>query len=152
QQVVQLDPATGKDTWTHQLSWPSLTGEPPQLVSDGRTLLVVVPRNYGWELDRLDPRTGRSLWRHRRPHNVGPLHAPAIALDDTAVFFVAEDSLRAHALADGRLLWESALPEPAAVWRVVRAGNVLLVHPLYALGTWTEESAVVSVLSAAQPL
>jgi outer membrane protein assembly factor BamB len=150
--IVQLDLASGKETWTHQLTWRSLTGEPPQLVSDGRSLLLVVPRNYGWELDRLDPHTGRSLWRHPRPQSVSPLLPTAIALDDSVVFFIAQDVLRAHALADGQLLWETTLPGPAGAWRTVRAGNVLLVHPLHALGSWTEEAAVTAVLSARQPL
>ena len=55
QHVVLLDTLSGKELWTHDLDAPvSLTGEPPQLLGDANSLLLLSPRSYGSLLENLD--------------------------------------------------------------------------------------------------
>lgn len=131
QRVVCLDPTTGKEVWTYRLErWPSLSGAAPQVLVRGQVLLVLVDRNYGQELERRDPETGQRLWQVPQPVSRQAIDLAAAVLDDTALYFVAHNTLVAHAVHDGRRLWAQALAGPAGPWRVFRAGRHLGAYPL----------------------
>src|SRR5262249_41744059 len=61
--LTGLDPATGQETWRCQLSGPStLSGEPVQRIRlSGESCLLIVPRNHGTTLERLDG--GKPRWQ-----------------------------------------------------------------------------------------
>ncbi|OAI46433.1 hypothetical protein AYO44_11425 [Planctomycetaceae bacterium SCGC AG-212-F19] len=131
--VVMFDLLAGKEVWTHTIEGPaSLTGEPPQLLAQGDTLLLGVARNYGHEVERLDAATGKRHWAapvlfRREAVDLG--HA---AVDESAVYLVAGHVLVALALTDGTRLWDRPLTGADGGWRVIAAKNALLVHPLHA--------------------
>jgi len=125
-----LDPDSGKELWTHTIDGIStLSGEPPQLASRNGTLMLVIARNYGYALKRLDPQTGKSLWPREVTIGTETIAAEHLAGDDTAVYFVNRNLLRAHDLRSGKLLWETPLTGPPGRWRVVPAGAQLLAFP-----------------------
>jgi outer membrane protein assembly factor BamB len=128
--VSALDVSSGKPAWSHTLPRPdSLTGEPPRLVVGPDALFVVVPRNYGYCLRRLDPNTGRALWDEEVV--LGPDRADlgSIAADGRGVYYASRKVLAARARDDGHMLWEEALPGPEAPWHLHRTGAVLLAWP-----------------------
>jgi outer membrane protein assembly factor BamB len=127
--VAALDLASGKPIWSHKLPrLDSLTGEPPLLVGGPGALFVVIPRNDGYWLRRLDPDTGRPLWDEEV--SVGPdrIDPGSFAVDGSGVYYTSRNVVAAVAL-DGHLLWEEGLPGPAGLWRLRRAGPVLLAWP-----------------------
>jgi outer membrane protein assembly factor BamB/tetratricopeptide (TPR) repeat protein len=128
-QVVVLDLAAGKDLWTHRLDrMSSRTGEAPQVVGDRGTLLLLVPRNLGSELQRLDPRTGQTRWETLISTEAVDLETADF--DATACYVVSHNYLHARSLADGKPLWRAPLAGPAGRWRTVRARNAVLAYPL----------------------
>lgn len=147
--VVRLDVASGKELWSYELD--GVTGEPICLVGAAGVLLLVVPKNYGWELHRLDPSTGRPLWNPPRPHSPHRIGAESVAADEAAVYFVAHNRLHAYGLSDGRPLWQRDLPLAAGSWRVVYANKAVMVCPTAAVRPWHGEEAIVSVFAAAHP-
>ncbi|HXG09303.1 MAG TPA: PQQ-binding-like beta-propeller repeat protein [Gemmataceae bacterium] len=106
------------------------TGEPPWVISDGKSLLVLVARNYGHAMQRLDPDTGKPLWPSERLLSIEPIDAGRIAVDDEAFYFVAGRVLCAHSLSNGERRWERPLQGPAGRWQVLRAGDFLLAYPV----------------------
>jgi outer membrane protein assembly factor BamB/tetratricopeptide (TPR) repeat protein len=134
-QVVLFDPATGKDVWKYR-GGPSsastlVTGEPPRVVCDGKTLVVIETRNVGYQLERLDPRTGKRLWKagfRLVPEAIDPDH---VAIGPSAFYYVARNVLSARSLAGGKLLWSRPLAGPAATWRAVDCGGAVLAYPAY---------------------
>jgi outer membrane protein assembly factor BamB len=131
--VVLFDPATGKEAWTYRAAasgTTTLTGEAPRLVGDGRTVLVLLSRNQGYQLTRLDPRTGAPLWKTNPPILHEALDAGLIGLDDRAVYYVSRSVLYARSLADGKRLWSRPLPRGAAAWRVVSCRDHVLAYPV----------------------
>jgi outer membrane protein assembly factor BamB len=129
--VVLLDLASGKEIWKRVLDrGPSLTGEAPQVVGDRETLLLLVPRNLGAELQRLGPLTGQPRWATLVSKEAVDLETADI--DDTAAYFVSRSFLHAHSLADGKRLWQTPIVGPPGRWRTVRARNAVLAYPLEA--------------------
>jgi len=130
QRVVALDPTSGQVAWSHSLPRPdSLTGELPLLVGGPDALFVIVPRNYGQGLQRLDPRTGQVLWPEELdlgPERIEPHRA---AVDDNGVYYTSRNVVTALARNGGRLLWEQALPGPSGAWCLCRVGRMLLAWP-----------------------
>jgi hypothetical protein len=130
QLVSALDPVSGRELWTHAIDGVStLSGDPPQWVSHDGTLLLVIARNYGHFLQRLDPRTGQSLWPQECRLGPERVAAEHLAIDETAVYFVNRNLLRACDLQSGKLLWETPLAGPAGRWRLMPAGAQLLAFP-----------------------
>jgi outer membrane protein assembly factor BamB len=128
-QVVLLDLASGKEIWTRRLDrGPSLTGEAPQLAGDRQTLLLLVPRNLGSELQRLDPLTGTPRWETLISKEAVDL--ATADFDDMAVYFASHHYLHARSLADGKFLWRAPLMGPPGHWRTVRARTAVLAYPL----------------------
>jgi outer membrane protein assembly factor BamB len=128
--VVLLNADSGKELWTWKPRLPTtLTGEPPRLFGRRDALLLLVPRNIGYGLERLDPKTGAHLWPEGLRLLDQPVDAGAVATDRNAVYLAAGNTLLARSLSDGKLLWKCQLEESAPRWRVARAGNALLVWP-----------------------
>ena len=111
----------------------SLAGDPPQVRRWGEVLLVAVRRNYGVELDRIEPTDGKSAW------TAGAVFLDASRIDLTAadadpqrVFIVAGNKLLAIELDEGKTAWEVDLPR-AAQW-IVRAGRkIVIAYPAEAI-------------------
>jgi outer membrane protein assembly factor BamB len=136
--VSALDLATGKVAWSHELPrWPSLSGEPPLLFSDRGSLLVSVPRNDGYWLQRLDPATGQALWEAEAPLGPDRIDPGSVVLDRGGVYYVSRNVVVGRALDGGRTLWTAgaALPGPAGRWFLRRVGAALLAWPAEATRT-----------------
>jgi outer membrane protein assembly factor BamB len=128
--IVLLDALTGQSRWTHTLNGETTrSGEVPQVLGRGDMLLLVVPMNFGYFLQRLDRATGKPVWP--RPHllTMKTLDTFAWAFDREAVYFVEDRSLIARSLADGRVMWQHPL-DAADGWHVRRVGDFLMVYPV----------------------
>jgi outer membrane protein assembly factor BamB len=152
EQVVRLDPAAGKETWKHQLDWANLTGEPSHLVGNGQALFLVVAKNFGWELQRLDPRSGADLWRYPRPHSPFPIPPESVAFDASTLYFVSHGQLQARALDDGRPAWKCPLPSHTGSWRTLRPASAVIVYPVPVQRECLPEAALAATWSAANAL
>jgi outer membrane protein assembly factor BamB len=120
---------SGKEIWSRTLDRPtSLSGEPAQMLGRKDVLLLLVPRNLGSELQRLDPATGQTRWETHISTEVVDLEN--IDFDDTAFYFVSRNQLHARSLADGKRLWKVPVVGPAGRWRTVRARSAVLAYPL----------------------
>ncbi len=129
-QISALDLANGRVLWERVLPRPlSLTGETPDLVGDGRTVLAILPRNYGFTVQRLDPKSGAFAWSEEAP--VGPDRIPAssFAFDEQVAFVASRNIATALSLADGSTLWECSLPAPAGDWSLRRVSSLLIAYP-----------------------
>ncbi len=131
--VVLFDPAVGKELWAYSPAArgsTTLTGEPPRLLGGADTLLLLVARNYGYQLERLDPATGRPLWKPRARIIREALDAGQVGVGAKAVFYVSRGVLTARSLADGKLLWSQPLDGPAGAWRAVCSPRAVLAIPV----------------------
>jgi len=129
-QVMMVDSRTGVEIWTFAVNGPtSLTGEALQILGNSQALLLVVARNYGYQLECLDTGTGRRRWPQARYLGWEPIDLEGGALDETAVYLLQKQTLRAHALVDGRLLWKRPLPAAAVHWQTVRTADSLITFP-----------------------
>jgi outer membrane protein assembly factor BamB len=129
--VHLLDLATGKEIWTYQPRAPtSLTSEPPRLFGNREALFILVPLNYGYQLERIDPATGKHLWPATPRISRTALDGKNAACDVKAVYYAAGNVLYARSLSDGKRLWQRPLPSPAGPWQVVRLGSTVAVYPL----------------------
>jgi outer membrane protein assembly factor BamB len=128
--VLLLDAARAKEFWSWKPRLPTaLTGEPPRLFGDEMGLFLLVARNLGYDLERLDPRTGVSQWPEAFRLIGRPVDAEAVAHDDKAVYVAWDDMLLARSLEDGKLLWKQKLSESAPRWQVRRLGAWLVLWP-----------------------
>jgi outer membrane protein assembly factor BamB len=128
--VACVDLTTGHCLWSYALPHPeSLTGELPLLEGSDGTLLVVVPRNYGYCLCRVNVDTGRPLWSEEA--SIGPdrIDAASACVDSNAVHHVSRNIVTALALDDGRVLWRESLPDPQGSWHLRHLGRALLAWP-----------------------
>jgi outer membrane protein assembly factor BamB len=132
--VILLEPATGKTRWTYTPRGASTrSGEPPLVVAGPEAVLVVVPANIGYWLQRLDPTTGERQWKRRPLFQLARLDPAGWAVDGGAVYHTeAGKELVARSLADGKVLWRRAFPAglAAPVVRLARGGDYLLAWPL----------------------
>jgi hypothetical protein len=124
--VILLDPETGREHWTYEIPGHTTSrGVLPRLVS-GEVLGVVLYRNLGCTLQRLDSRDGRPLWDEECLLDGEP---GGIAVSRDA-FYVAEGGvLAARATDDGRQLWDRALDGVGENPRVALCGGRLIVYP-----------------------
>jgi hypothetical protein len=129
--LVRFDLTTGNVVWEQALvGWPSLTGAAPQLRRDGSHLLVVVERNYGWELEQRDLATGEPGWRTRLGSDAVDIGAVGLATDVYCV--PRRDAIRAYARDTGKQQWDAKLPAPGP-WRVQATRSALIACPTSAL-------------------
>src|SRR5262249_32471527 len=125
-----------KGRWRYQIPGPTtLTGEPPELLDlpgagPKRSCLLIVCRNYGSTLQRLDD--GRPRWSQPVLFRSGPPCGPGISADAGALYFAPEGVLTAVELGDGGRLWAHPLPgggARAVRWRTMPAGEYVLAYP-----------------------
>jgi outer membrane protein assembly factor BamB len=138
--VVCLDAATGQEVWSYALSDKStLTGLSTQVLTDGKSLLIVTPTNLGCRVERLDPSTGKSLWLMPTLPAPARFDTAGWALDREAFYRVCPQPspsdawpsgllLECRSLDDGRLRWQRPV-KGAPVWTVRRVGEGLLCLP-----------------------
>src|SRR5262249_28402356 len=126
--VIVRDEDSGAERWRHKLMNPTtLSGEAVERVTlGGHSCLLLVPRNHGTTLERLDH--GKPIWTSP-PLFAPPLVAAGISHDDEAFYLAAEGQLRAHRLVDGREVWRQPLPGGQWRWRTRREGDWLLAWP-----------------------
>jgi outer membrane protein assembly factor BamB len=136
QHITLFDAAAGQELWTHLINGTTtLSGEPPIVSGEGRSFILVIARNYGYALQRLDAETGKACWPEERLLGPEPIAAESIACDPSTVYVSSRNVLSAYALADGKRLWELPLIGPAGRWRTRVVGEQVLVHPLEAWAT-----------------
>jgi outer membrane protein assembly factor BamB/tetratricopeptide (TPR) repeat protein len=129
--IIQVDPTADRICWLYECSGTTTpTGEPPWIIGDEKTPLVLTERNFGCTAQRLDPTNGKPLWADEPLLSPQPLDPACLALDSTAFYFVANHVLYAYALDDGKRLWERPLLGPPGRWQVRCVGDVLLTYPL----------------------
>jgi hypothetical protein len=92
-------------------------------------LLVVIPANVGYFLQRVNLLTGKGSWPRPQLLRLDHADTRGWAVDDTAVYYPRAGSLCARSLDTGDLLWEQPLPGPARSWRAFRLRDQLLVFP-----------------------
>jgi outer membrane protein assembly factor BamB/tetratricopeptide (TPR) repeat protein len=128
--IIVLDTTTWKDHWTFTPPWPtSYTGEPLQVAKDGKSLFVLIPRNYGCELERLDPRTGKSLWPQPPLLARAPVDIATMSFDDDCFYCVADGELTCRSLADGKRKWHKSLSGITRRWQTVVNGETIIAYP-----------------------
>ena len=124
--LVALDRSDWEPVWAWDLPRPvSLTGQPPRVRLLGGQVLVGVPRNDCYEIERLEISTGRPVGDAIA---VGrePVDLNAVAFDGERLTVAADGELKAIDCHSGRLLSRRKL-EPAERWRVESAGDGLLL-------------------------
>jgi outer membrane protein assembly factor BamB len=133
--VLLLDPASGRDVWTHRLAGVTTrTGEAPRMTAGSNALLMAWALNIGWRVQRLDPTTGKSLWSEPPLINTGELDVEGWSQDADAFYGVRDHTFFARSLKDGSLLWRQPLAGPSGRWRTQQFGDALLAYPLESKG------------------
>jgi outer membrane protein assembly factor BamB len=131
--LVQFrDLDTGEVKWAYQAGGESsLAGEPPQVRQWKDALLVAVRRNYGVELDRIDPGDGSSCWNGPAFLDATRIDLDLADADSSNLYVSAPGKLLAHSLASGKRIWETDLPATGeAIPWVMRAGRrVVIAYP-----------------------
>jgi outer membrane protein assembly factor BamB/tetratricopeptide (TPR) repeat protein len=127
--VRLLDAATGKVRWTHPLTGGTTrSGELPHVLGRDEVLLLAIPANVGYYVQRLDRATGQPLWPRPCLLMKRAWDESGWSFDKDAVYLVTDRMLIARSLADGRLLWERPL-DAAGSWQAQRVGDHLAVYP-----------------------
>lgn len=106
----------------------SLTGVPPQVGMLGQALLVAVHRNYGIEIQKLDPNTGRALWGKPVLLNNDTFNWSHAAADRSTLFVPSSKNLVAIDLALGRELWRAELPLGDSPAKAIRGRHSVFVY------------------------
>ena len=128
--VLVLDTGSWKELWTYAPSWStSWTGEPVQVTKDAKSCFVLIPRNYGFELDRLDPRTGKSLWQQPSLLARDPVDVRTISFADDCFYYVGDGELTCRSLADGKRLWHKPLAGKSRHWQTLRFADAVVAYP-----------------------
>jgi outer membrane protein assembly factor BamB len=129
--VVRLDLADGKEAWSYELArTTSLTGEPPELLGNGESLFVLIPRNFGTSVQRLDPRTGKPDWNEERLLTTETIATDQVSCDRTTLYYVSGNVLHADRLGDGKSLWDRPVLGPAGPWRTFVTPELVLTYPV----------------------
>jgi outer membrane protein assembly factor BamB len=110
--VELVDPQTGRTRWSHvETADSTLSGEPLDVAGAGEVLLVIVPTNLGYEVQRLDIRNGRAMWprAYFLTTEQLPPSRTGWAFSTDAIFLAREGMLTALSPADGSVKWEQPL-------------------------------------------
>jgi outer membrane protein assembly factor BamB len=144
QHTSMFDLSAGKEIWRHEIQRrTSLNGEAAQVLAHGASILLVcVARNYGYEVDRLDPARGHRLWAKPVLFTRGKPELSLATVDETTFYVATGRRLAAFALRDGAPLWELPLPGATADWQVARIGDFVLVSPMHAVTEWQPAALV----------
>jgi hypothetical protein len=129
--LVQLDILGGRVRRRVALErTASLSGASPQIRATAQVVLIGVPRNHGFEVQRFDSQTGRFLW----PAGIviiGECRGlESLALDGRRLYCADSGALGAYALEDGKAVWQTPLPpNNGAAWRILLGREALLLSP-----------------------
>lgn len=126
--VVLLDPESGKELarlFAGQET--SLTGRAPLLAGGPDGLVVLSDRNHGSTLQCFDPRTGAARWKSDRL--VSRESGECLTVDGGAAYTVCGGVLSAFSLRDGKLIWQSALPESGSDWQLLPCRDGIVAYP-----------------------
>jgi outer membrane protein assembly factor BamB len=129
-----LELASGKILWQKPIEgWSSLAGSAPQLRRDGSHLLMMVERNFGYELERWELETGK---RDLPPIFLGldPINLANIGITAEGYVLASGKSARAFSRDNAKLTWEMPLPNSSGrAWHVQAIRGAVLVYPEEAL-------------------
>jgi outer membrane protein assembly factor BamB len=124
--LVALDRSTWKPSWTWDLPRPvSLTGELPRTRLTNGVLLVGVPRNDCYEVERLNPVTGQPLSAEGVAVGRGPIDLTAVAVDGDLLHVAAEGEFKTIDCHKDCVVARRPLP-PALRWRIEPTADGLL--------------------------
>jgi len=115
QNVECINARSGRTEWSQKIAGArSLTGRCPELRREGRFLLVLIERNFGWQLDCLDVETGRKLWPAPIDLGIEPVELDALIRWKQSLIVPIGSRLFAYDLLSGRPQWqrESNIREP----------------------------------------
>jgi hypothetical protein len=128
--LVAVDRSTWKLDWTWDLPRPvSLTGQQPRTRLTNGVLLVGVPRNDCYEVERLNPVTGQPLTSEGVAVGSGPIDLAAIAVDADVLHIAAEGECKTIDCRKDRVVARRPLP-PAVRWRIEPTADGLLCWTL----------------------
>jgi outer membrane protein assembly factor BamB len=130
--IERLERATGKAVWTWRVPGTTTrSGEPPLVLGEAGRLLVVLPENIGYRLQRMDPETGKPIWTSPPLLPVNRLEPAGWMLFGGVLYHEGRGRLRARSADDGKELWDRPLPGKAesGPWGLCRSGGVV-VWPL----------------------
>lgn len=126
-----IDLATGVERWNYSPPHPaSLAGSSTQVRRERSNLIVVVERNYGWELERLHVDGRRELGPIALGRN--PIDLARSALNGVVYALHAGDRVIALDLEQCRKLWNKPLPTGEA-WRLRSTLSAVILHPDFAI-------------------
>ncbi len=133
-QLKAIELETGNEIWSRAPeNCHSLSGSAPQIRRDGSHLLVVVERNYGYDLERWTINDGRPA---QRPTFIGRnrIDLAASALHADASIFMTEAAAIAIDRESGKQLWEFQLPRHSRErWQARATRSAILLYPDSAL-------------------
>jgi outer membrane protein assembly factor BamB/tetratricopeptide (TPR) repeat protein len=132
--IACIELANGKILWQQPIAgWSSLAGPAPQLRRDGSHLVLIVERNFGYEIERWELETGK---RDLPPVFLGRERVALASIGITSEGYVipASKSARCFSRDDGKRLWEMPLPNSSGrAWHVQAIRGAVLVYPEEAL-------------------
>jgi outer membrane protein assembly factor BamB len=126
--VTCLNLVSGEASWERKLSGRfSLAGTMPQLRQVGGDLLVIIERNYGYEMERWSSANGKPSGDPVLLGSEFPNLALAEIKDRFAVFAYSS-RVDAYDLTTSQRTWSTPLP-PSTAWHCRAAGSNLLLTP-----------------------
>lgn len=149
-----IELSSGREIWKFEPRWPtSSSGEALSVLGDKKTLLAVVPRNYGYEIERLDPASGRPVWEDE-PRLVGRRRADlqGLSAGEDVLYQVGHNSLACRSLHTGKVLWKKKLPR-AGAWQTRPTPTGVITFPAVEARSWLwlSPGTFLLALPAAQP-
>jgi outer membrane protein assembly factor BamB/tetratricopeptide (TPR) repeat protein len=130
--------AIGLETGTEQWSYlpardSSLSGAAPQFHRDGNDLLLVVERNYGYELERVQLADGKPDLRPQTLGRSRPDLARAAITAEVYAIPTAGGEIIALGSGAGEQRWTLKVSNVGEPWRVRATQSELLLHPEHAV-------------------
>jgi outer membrane protein assembly factor BamB len=128
--LLMMDLATGKPDWTYIFEGSSsLSNELPTVLGRDDNLVVLIRRNYGDTLLRLEPTTGQKLWSEEQWLGGAHCDSASIEMNSSAILLALDDSLTSRSLVDGRVLWERSLSEGHDGWSLSLVNEDIICWP-----------------------
>jgi hypothetical protein len=107
----------------------TLTGELPRVFVQDDVILTLLPRSYGYDLERIDAAKGENVWKAAPRLCPQAFGSDSLHFTRDAVYYVSGNRMYARALADGKLVWQKELPQSTTGWRLLGSQQALLVYP-----------------------
>jgi outer membrane protein assembly factor BamB len=127
--LVRCFDAGHRRHWSYEAGGEaSLSGIPPQACLLGNALMIAVHRNYGIEIQRLDPNTGRALWGKPYVLNVQQFDWTSSCIDRTSLFIPSDNGVAALELGTGSQIWKAEQPQWGFAPKAVRGRHALFIY------------------------